>query len=192
MRPLLLVFGLLLSPLAIADTVLENAMWQVELNPATLAIRATPKGQHAVQASSGVAAHKVEQLVQNADQASWQWDEGAYRLNAVLDQRDLVLSITARAAGELTILEQPEGAMGNGLIWPLAEGHYVPAGNRVWRDFLLEQGDINTTQDLSLPLWGMVRIPRHPATYSMNIRPPIPHSSGQAVGAQRRRFVLLV
>ncbi|ATV20365.1 hypothetical protein CUB86_24525 [Pseudomonas syringae pv. actinidiae] len=37
-----------------------------------------------------------------------------------------------------------------------------------------------------------VRIPRHPATQSTNIRPPIPRSSGQAVGAQRRRFALLV
>ncbi|WP_454849318.1 hypothetical protein [Pseudomonas gorinensis] len=37
-----------------------------------------------------------------------------------------------------------------------------------------------------------VRIPRHPATQSTNIRPPVPRSSGQAVGAQRRRFALLV
>ncbi|MRU54478.1 glutathione S-transferase, partial [Pseudomonas gessardii] len=35
-------------------------------------------------------------------------------------------------------------------------------------------------------------IPRHPATQSTNIRPPIPRSSGRAVGAQRRRFALLV
>ena len=37
-----------------------------------------------------------------------------------------------------------------------------------------------------------VRIPRHPATQPTNIRPPIPRSSGRAVGAQRRRFALLV
>jgi len=37
-----------------------------------------------------------------------------------------------------------------------------------------------------------LRIPRHPATQPTNIRPPIPRSSGQAVGAQRRRFALLV
>jgi hypothetical protein len=39
--------------------------------------------------------------------------------------------------------------------------------------------------------WGL-RIPRHPATQPTNIRPPIPRSSGRAVGAQRRRFALLV
>ncbi|WP_199525522.1 hypothetical protein [Pseudomonas synxantha] len=37
-----------------------------------------------------------------------------------------------------------------------------------------------------------VRIPRHPDTQPTNIRTPIPRSFGQAVGAQRRRFALLV
>jgi integrase len=37
-----------------------------------------------------------------------------------------------------------------------------------------------------------LRIPRHLATQSTNIRPPVPRLSGQAVGAQRRRFALLV
>lgn len=41
------------------------------------------------------------------------------------------------------------------------------------------------------PYVERVRIPRHPATQPTNIRPPIPRSSGQAVGAQRRRFALL-
>ena len=42
------------------------------------------------------------------------------------------------------------------------------------------------------PAGNWVRIPRHPATQPTNIRPPIPRSSGRAVGAQRRRFALLV
>ncbi|MRU54455.1 glutathione S-transferase, partial [Pseudomonas gessardii] len=36
------------------------------------------------------------------------------------------------------------------------------------------------------------RIPRHPDTQPTNIRTLVPRSSGQAVGAQRRRFALLV
>ncbi len=42
------------------------------------------------------------------------------------------------------------------------------------------------------PKISKLRIPRHPATQPTNIRPPVPRSSGQAVGAQRRRFALLV
>ncbi|SBW80544.1 hypothetical protein PVE_R1G2660 [Pseudomonas veronii 1YdBTEX2] len=37
-----------------------------------------------------------------------------------------------------------------------------------------------------------VRIPRHPDTQPTNIRTLVPRSFGQAVGAQRRRFALLV
>ena len=154
MRSVLLLCGVFLSPLTFA-TVLENTLWRVELDPATLAIRVTPNGQPTIQASSGVAAHAVSQLEQRDQQASWQWDDGAFRVSASLQQRDLALSITAREAGELPILVQPANALGRGLMWPLAEGHYVPTGNAVWRAFLLEQGDFNTTQDLSLPLWGI-------------------------------------
>ena len=117
LRHTLMVCMLLLSPLAIAGTVLENALWRVELDPATLAVRVTPAGSEPVQASSGVAAHGVSQLQQSSRQADWQWDNGAYRLSANLDQRDLILTVTAREAAELEILRQPASAMGKGLIW---------------------------------------------------------------------------
>lgn len=151
----LLICTLLLSPVALAGTVLENALWRVELDPATLAIRVTPSGQPTIQASNGVAARAVSQLAHSDQQADWQWDDGAFRVSATLEQRDLALSIRARAAGEIPILQQPASALGKGLMWPLAEGHYVPADNAAWKAFLLEQGDLNTTQDLSLPLWGV-------------------------------------
>ncbi len=154
-RHALLIVAVLLAPVAFAGTVLENPLWRVELDPATLAIRVTPSGQPVVQASRGVAAHAVSQLSHSAQQASWQWDDGAFRVSATLEQRDLALSIQARESGELPILWQPADAMGKGLMWPLAEGHYVPAGNTVWKAFLLAQGEVNTTQDLSLPLWGV-------------------------------------
>lgn len=155
MRCFLLVCTLLLSPLTLAGTVLENSLWRVEIDPATLALRVTPLGETSVQASSGIPAHTVSDVQGNAEQASWQWDGGAYRLVARLEQRDLTLTVTARDPGELALLNQPAEAIGQGVIWPLAEGHYVPAGNAVWKAFLLEQGAINTTQDLSLPLWGV-------------------------------------
>jgi hypothetical protein len=155
MRALMLAFCLLLSPLALAGTVLENAQWHVEIDPATLALRVTPAGEAPVQASSGVTAHAVTELQADAEHVTWQWDNGAYHLSARLEQRDLALNISTREPGELHLLRQPAEAIGKGLIWPLAEGHYVPAGNAVWNAFLLDQGEVNTTQDLSLPLWGV-------------------------------------
>lgn len=154
-RCLLLICLLFLSSWAAASTVLDNPLWRVELDPATLAIRVTPARDQAVQASSGIAAHHVGDLRQSSNRVDWQWDDGAWTLSAELKQRDLLLSIKARAPGELRFLNQPGSAMGKGLIWPLAEGHYVPSGDAVWQTFLINQGEFNTTQDLSLPLWGV-------------------------------------
>jgi hypothetical protein len=151
-----LLFGLLLAwSTSATSAVLENPLWRIEIDPATLAISATPTGHETVQASSGVAARRVGALQQAAERLEWQWDEGTYALSAELQGADLSLSIKARAAADLTFLVQPGSAMGQGLSWPMAEGHYVPAGDRQWQTFLLEQGAVNTTQDLSLPLWGV-------------------------------------
>ncbi|NBF01490.1 hypothetical protein GV819_04215 [Pseudomonas sp. Fl5BN2] len=155
LRVALLIAAAMLSPWAIANAVLENLLWRVEIDPATLAIQVTPTQSPTIQASAGVNAHTVNDLVQTPSRIDWQWDNGAWVLSASLDQRDLSLSITARDPGELGFLNQPGSAMGKGLIWPLAEGHYVPAGDALWQDFLLDQGELNTTQDLSLPLWGV-------------------------------------
>lgn len=142
-------------PDARAVEVLENEFWRVDIDPATLAIAVAPSGARRVQASAGVVAHSVSEVKRTPDSLKWQWDRGAWQLAAKLDQRELRLSIKAREAGVLDFLKQPGDAMGRALIWPLAEGHYVPRGNPVWQRFLVDQGPINTTQDLSLPLWGM-------------------------------------
>ncbi|RKS21605.1 glycosyl hydrolase family 101 [Pseudomonas sp. WPR_5_2] len=150
-----LLLGVLLWSQALAANALENPLWRIELDPATLAIRVTPAQHSPVQASAGVVGHKVSDLKQGTDRMDWQWDDAAWTLSAVLDGRDLSLSITARDPGELNFLHQVGSAMGKGLIWPLAEGHYVPTGDSLWQKFLLDQGAFNTTQDLSLPLWGI-------------------------------------
>lgn len=140
---------------ALARETLETPLWRVDLDPATLAISVRPAGQSTVEVSTGVEAHGVSQLERRPDTLSWVWDQGAWQLEARLDQRELLLSVSARDPGLLELLHQPADAMGKGLVWPLAEGHYVPRGAAVWQQFLADQGSLNTTQDLSLPLWGM-------------------------------------
>lgn len=149
-----LLLGWMLPFGSSAET-LENDFWRVDVDPQTLAVRVSPSGQPALQASSGVKAHRVSELKTSQDYLAWQWDEGAWHLEVRLQQRELLLTIKARNAGVLEFLNQPGDAMGKALIWPMAEGHYVPRGNTVWQQFLATQGEINTTQDLSLPLWGM-------------------------------------
>lgn len=184
----LLLIGLMLIPSwASANVLLENALWRVEIDPATLAIHVTPSQANTVQASAGVAAHGVSGLTQTANRIDWHWDDGAWRLSASLDQRDLSLSITARDPGELGFLRQPGRAMGNGLIWPLAEGHYVPAGDAVWQGFLLEQGELNSTQDLSLPLWGVDH-----GSFTLNWLLTNPYNNRLAFSAEGKNLGLAV
>ncbi|WP_160105395.1 glycoside hydrolase [Pseudomonas izuensis] len=180
-----LLLGVLLWSQALAANVLENPLWRIELDPATLAIRVIPAQQSPVQASTGVVGHKVSDLKQNADRLDWQWDDGAWTLSAVLDQRELSLSITARDPGELKFLQQPGHAIGNGLIWPMAEGHYVPSGNSHWQKFLLDRGDFNTTQDLSLPLWGVDH-----GGFTLNWLMTNPYNNRLAFSAENNSFAL--
>ena len=107
LRRVLCISLLLLSPLAVASTVLENSQWRVELDAATLAVRVTPAGREPVQAASGVAAHQVSRLKQSKQQANWQWDNGAYRLSATLDQRDLFSPSPHRGRGAESIRQPP-------------------------------------------------------------------------------------
>lgn len=146
---------LLLPALAHGAAVLENPLWRVEVEPATLALRVQPAGAAAVAVSDGVGKHAVGVLQQSATRLQWQWNAGAYRFELELKERDLWVTIHARAAGELAFLRQSAGAMGRGLILPLAEGHYVPAADKAWQKFLLDLGEFNTAQDISLPLWGL-------------------------------------
>lgn len=155
LRGLLLLVGLSLSPAALAEVLLENQLWRVQVDLATLAVRVEPAGAAAVQASAGVLRHKVSETVRRGNRIDWQWDDGRWALSVDLEQRDLRFSITARVPSEIEFIHQPASAMGQALIWPLAEGRYVPRGDPLWQKFLLAQGVLDTTQDLSLPLWGL-------------------------------------
>ena len=102
---------LLLPALAHGAAVLENPLWRVEVEPATLALRVQPAGAAAVAVSDGVGKHAVGVLQQSATRLQWQWNAGAYRFELELKERDLWVTIHARAAGELAFLRQPAGAM---------------------------------------------------------------------------------
>lgn len=141
-------------PLQAAVT-LGNAAWTVTLMPDTLDIVAIPAGEAPVRVSSGGPVHTVTDLQQTATTAAWRWQAPGHALRVTLEGNDLRLDIRASAPGTLRVLRQPAQALGRALAFPLAEGARVPTDDPVWRAFLLERMDrFNTTQDISLPLWG--------------------------------------
>ncbi|HEX8595200.1 MAG TPA: glycoside hydrolase [Pseudomonas sp.] len=153
----LIIFALcwMLCSIRASAAVLENELWRIEIEPSTLAIRATPTDHSAVQASAGVDARQVTDLQTSPAHARWQWDDGQWQIDARLQSTSLLLTIVARDPGTLEFLRQPGASMGQGLIWPSAEGRYIPRGDELRQNVMLEQGRFNTTQDLSLPLWGV-------------------------------------
>ncbi|ESQ90571.1 hypothetical protein ABAC460_08775 [Asticcacaulis sp. AC460] len=128
---------------------LENPTWRIDINPANLAI--TTKD---IPVSQGVTPHTVSHLTQTTTTAEWTWDD-RFKLTCQLIDRDLNITVTATETADLDLIDQPATAFGRGLILPLAEGYYVPAGDPVWRDFMISRmDDVNSSQDLSLPLWS--------------------------------------
>lgn len=148
-------FSLLSAP-TLAAVELENESWRISVDPETLAIAVAVTDQEPVVLSSGFTP-RIAQKIQVSDKAaSWHWGEEGYTLSIALEGQDLRLSVQAERAATLDLIAQPAAAMGQGLILPLAEGHYVSAASEQWRNFVAEHlSPVNTSQDLSLPLLGM-------------------------------------
>lgn len=72
----------------------------------------------------------------------------------------------------------------------IARLHFPSRAYCLVADWAILDLDVTTSQRKAIT--DRVRIPRHPDTQPTNIRTPVPRSFGQAVGAQRRRFALLV
>jgi len=152
-----ILFGLLTLFASSAQALqLQNTDWQVDLDPATLALSVTPEGQPSRQVSSGVTRRAVSALRQDANQASWQWASIPAQVSARLNGPDLEISLTSSRVGTLPVLSQPASAYGQALLLPLGEGFRIPFDHVAWRNFLLQHyANLNTSQDLSLPLWSM-------------------------------------
>jgi hypothetical protein len=134
---------------------LANAIWAVALDPANLTITVAPAGSPAILVSRGTAGHQVDALDQGATSLSWSWD-AHFDIACTLAGPDLSIRIAARRPGKFPIVDQPPSAIGRGLLFPRAEGYYVRPDDPLWRAHLGEPGQsLDTTQDLSLPLWGL-------------------------------------
>lgn len=134
---------------------LANDRWAIGIDPRTLELTVRVEGRSAVSVSRGVGPRGVDRLAHSGTDASWTW-EGAIDVACRLDGQDLAITVTAHAATELPLIDQPAAAIGRGMLLPLGEGYHVPPDDAAWRGFLLHgDSERNTTEDLTLPLWGL-------------------------------------
>jgi hypothetical protein len=141
-------------------TLSSGDRWVVHVEPATLKIAVTPKGQATVVVSEGLPERAITNFVAGPDGSKWTWpadgERGAVHIECIYKDRDFNLTFTVEKPETLELLRQPAAAMGRGLILPIAEGRYAPSHSPEWRaDLTGFHNDINTTEDLTLPLWGM-------------------------------------
>lgn len=149
------------SPLTLLPAVdLANDLWKIEIDHDSLAIRVQPAGQAWINVSRGGGPADIFDTTQSATRATWSrkppGSKTPHQVTAELDGRDLNITVTAAQATTLDLIDQPAAATGRGLILPLAEGSYAPAGNPTWRDYLTHQkSEMSTTDDMATPLWGL-------------------------------------
>jgi hypothetical protein len=153
----LLVGTLLLSvvPAQGLALTLGNPAWRIELDPDNLALSVAAGGQQMLPVSRGVQHHTVTGLQVDAQQADWSWPDAHLSVHAQLDGADLLISLRAAQPGRVPILDQPASALGRALILPRGEGQRIPADHPGWREALVKQGELNSSEDLSLPLWTL-------------------------------------
>jgi hypothetical protein len=134
---------------------LVNELWAIQVEPRTFKLTVQPAGQAAVAVSRGTPSHVIDKFARTETGLAWTWD-GWLDVACNLAGPDFSIAVTATRAGRLSLIDQPADAFGRGMMLPLGEGYYVPARDATWRNFLLEhKSELDTTQDLSLPLWGL-------------------------------------
>lgn len=149
------LFTLLLlvaTPTAHALT-LSNARWQVDLDPATLAATATTRDGVETVISSATPRETVVDLLQTPVTAQWRRGDATV-IHASLENDALHLRFERSTPGVVAWPALP--SQGGALLLPLHEGYYLPANDSAWRDELLNAyGEVNTTEDLTLPVIGL-------------------------------------
>lgn len=144
-----LYFPLLLSAAAASAAVLTDNNHRVFIDPETLRIEVAD-----TTVSRGVAKQPVSDLTEYPRRVSWFWPDRDMNVTAVLNNADLTLTFTTRQPQHFQWFTLPDNTV-SALYMPLGEGRHIPLNNAQWRHYMVtEQDNIDTNQDLQLPLWS--------------------------------------
>ena len=155
----------LLTSIGVSDTLqsirFSNDIWDVEIFPHSLAVNVYPADTDiTVRASLGQTGLGAVTDVSHEDNGvSWKLLEHSLivRVEWIRDSLtiEFIQDDPANDPQNFTwpLIENTEPI--HGYIFPFFEGSYVPKDDLTWRDFLCDQGPINTTAGLSMPFWGL-------------------------------------
>ncbi|MBP7053478.1 MAG: hypothetical protein KBE65_20910 [Phycisphaerae bacterium] len=135
---------------------LTNTAWRVTIWPQTLRIVGAETGREPVELSAGQSdLGPVSQLARSSDWASWSLRDEHIAIAVRLDANDLHMRIQSNGEGAFTWPTVRLGGQVKALIWPCAEGAYIPLDEARWIDYLVSRGEWDTLASLSMPFWGL-------------------------------------
>ena len=136
---------------------LSNEHWAIELSPQTLEMTARPAAAaESIQLSQGQPdLGRPGNLTQIGTSAKWDLEEAQISVSVELCKKDLSVKISSREAGAFTWPLWRQSKSIRTLIWPRADGSWIPLDNRRWVDYMIEHGQWNTLEGLSMPFWGL-------------------------------------
>jgi hypothetical protein len=141
---------------SIQEITLSNEHWAIRIQPDTLKMVAVPAGgPEAVLSEGQPDLGAVSELIQEQNRAEWKLKSEKIKVTVKLQQNNLSAAIESQEVGVFTwpMLDLSKNI--RALIWPRAEGVYVPLDDPRWVRHLVEVGEWNTMEGLSMPFWGV-------------------------------------
>jgi hypothetical protein len=145
------------------DIILSNEYWSVKISPNTLKTTAELPGSTQILLSQGLFnPGPVSGMVKKAGQAKWVLDSVGIEINIKLSQKvlgtpygELSVRFSSDTVGSFTWPVVQKTANMKALIWPRWEGCYIPLDNPRWQEYLVDSGELDTLEGLSMPFWGL-------------------------------------
>ncbi len=138
------------------EIILSNEHWSVEVSPATLEMSAELPGGDKILLSSGQSdLGKVGNITRVRSRVQWPLEAKGIKVEVRLDRRDLSIQFFSDETGAFTWPVLQERANIKALIWPRWEGCYIPLDEVRWEKYLIEHGQWDTLEGLSMPFWGL-------------------------------------
>ncbi len=135
---------------------LHNSIWTIMVEPATLATTATTSTGLSLTLSDALAPLGEVRALQQDEEAAATWELASQRVRVSmrLSGRDLIVRFHGLQEGSLAwpVIELAPPV--TALIWPFAEGRFIPLDDPAWRAFLTGR-EWNTLEGLCMPFWGL-------------------------------------
>ncbi len=134
---------------------LQSDAWSVVVQPASLAMEAsTAAGRSLTLSRAQQGLGPVSDLQQDAESASWRLPEQHLSVSMRLSGSEVAVGFGSTAEGSIVWPALEFAPPISALIWPFAEGRFVPLDDPAWRQFLTGR-EWNTLEGLCMPFWGI-------------------------------------